>query len=263
MPITKLNKLILILTCSFVPFLLSAEKYPCPQHCTFVMVSDAIEKPVIINELRANKAFTPYSSFKVANSVIALDVGVVKSIDQLLSYDKAQYPVESWWPKSWYSEPINLAQAFKYSAVPIYQQLATEIGQQSMQQYLNQFNYGNKDISSGLDNFWLNGSIKISAQEQTIFLKQLFTKQLPLKSASIDLLKTIMNAEQTDSYTLYAKTGAGPMEKGHYIGWYVGMVETKGEQYFFAANVSGETFKGVINKRIEFAREQLKLHKVI
>ncbi len=49
--------------------------------------------------------------------------------------------------------------------VAIYRHMATNIGKEKMQSYLSQFSYGNQDISSGIDNFWLNGSLQISALE--------------------------------------------------------------------------------------------------
>ena len=61
--------------------------------------------------------------------------------------------------------------------VPIYRQLANDIGEIDMQNYVDRFAYGNQDISSQLDKFWLNGSLKISALEQVDFLQRIYHNQ--------------------------------------------------------------------------------------
>ncbi|HBY87795.1 MAG TPA: hypothetical protein DEO86_18225, partial [Colwellia sp.] len=109
----------------------------------------------------------------------------------------------------WKLPEYDLATAFKFSMVPIFRQLATDIGQDEMQSYVSKFNYGNQDISSGLDDFWLNGSMKISALEQVRFLQKMHRGQLAVSQHSIDTLKEVMLVEKGANYSLYAKTGAG------------------------------------------------------
>jgi beta-lactamase class D len=43
-----------------------------------------------------------------------------------------------------------------------------------MRKMVNDLDYGNNDISSGLDTYWLCGSIQISINEQIDFLKRLY-----------------------------------------------------------------------------------------
>jgi beta-lactamase class D len=92
--------------------------------------------------------------------------------------------------------------------VAIYRQLATDIGEKSMISYLNKMHYGNQNISSGLDDFWLNGSMKISAVEQLVFLQKIYHNKFGFNEQAIDNLKSIMLTETKPSYRLFAKTGA-------------------------------------------------------
>ncbi len=127
-----------------------------------------------------------------------------------------------------------------------------------MASYLTSFNYGNQDISSGIDNFWLNGSLSISAVEQVNFLQRLFEQQLAIKGQTLMLFKQVMLVESTDEYQLFAKTGGGPLSKDSAIGWYVGMVKTADNSYYFALNLEMPTFKQLQAKRIDIAKAQLK-----
>jgi len=242
------------------------------ERCTFVLLSDKSEKSEknkdvnIINEKRANTALSPFSTFKVTNSLIALDTGVVQSAEQTLTFNKENYPVQAWWPPVWKLPKYDLSSAFKYSMVAIYRQMATDIGQDKMQNYLTRFDYGNRDISSGLDAFWLNGSIKISAVEQVKFLQKLYHNQLKVKEQSIKTLKDVMLVESTKDYKLYAKTGAGWIKndsdnvttKKVMLGWYIGFVENAQGIHYFAFNFTRDSYAEMKSNRVKMAMSHLK-----
>ncbi|MGI2260454.1 penicillin-binding transpeptidase domain-containing protein [Shewanella sp. GXUN23E] len=252
----------------------------CGDNCTLVIASDSgVVKRV--NPERTATAYSPFSTFKIPNSLIALDLGLIEDLQQPLSFDKSKYPVQSDWPKIWHENPIDLRTAFQHSAVPIYRQLATEIGKQSMQRYLDKFHYGNQDISSGLDNFWLGGSLTISADEQIAFLKSLYHGQLPVKPESLAKLKQVMLVEETPDYRLYAKTGGGRLDSnksqgssksqdlsksqssdksqssGKSLGWYVGYVENTKGVFYFAMNIEGNEFWPTMEQRLPIMRAAL------
>ena len=256
---TSLFKITIALLLSLTLCFVSQANPLCQQSCTFVLKHEATASYQFINSERAHKRMTPWSTFKIANSLIALDSGVVKGIDTLLSFDTTDYPIQSWWPKVWYQAPISLASAYKYSAVPIYQTIARSIGNRKMKQYLANFQYGDQNISSGIDNFWLNNSIHISAKEQVDFLQRLNTHQLAVSKQALIELKKIMLVEATETYKLYAKTGTGNIAKNKVLGWYVGFVENQQGTYYFALNIDGKSLKDVSQIRIKAAREQLAL----
>lgn len=243
------------------------------KRCTFVLLSEHKKSLSTINAERANKRLSPFSTFKVANSLIALDTGVVKSAQQPLTFDKEKYPEQAWWPPVWKLPSYNLTSAFKYSMVAIYRQMATNIGQTQMQKYLTQFDYGNKNISSGLDDFWLNGSIKISAIEQVNFLQKLYHNKLKVKARSIDILKEVMLVKATDDYKLYAKTGAGWIKsdtsnenedaKKVMSGWYIGFVENAQGMHYFAFNFTRDSYAQMKANRVEIAMNHLKAAGII
>jgi len=232
----------------------------CQQNCTLVILSDTDNKFTVINKNRANQQFSPFSTFKIASSLIALDLNVVKNLKQQLTFDQQKYPIQKWWPKRWYKTPLTLGKAFKYSAVPIYQQIASVIGSVKMQNYIDKFNYGNKNIHHNIDSFWLNEALKISATEQVLFLQKLYRQQLLLNDKSYQQLKNIMLVEPSNSnkkYKLYAKTGTGHINKTEVLGWYVGYVKNDQGVYYFALNMSAGKFSGVTKPRISITKHYL------
>tara|TARA_R110000824_G_scaffold288508_2_gene476478 strand:- start:46662 stop:47480 length:819 start_codon:yes stop_codon:yes gene_type:complete len=206
-------------------------------NCTFVVFSESSDKLLIINEARARQAFTPASTFKIANSLIALETSTITDAKQILAIDYELYPIEDWWQSSWSSERHDLRSAFQNSVLPIYRGIASQIGAPRMSEYLARFNYGNQDITSGIDYFWVNGSLKISALEQIRFLQNIYHNEYSLQEESLQTLKEIMLADDTGAYKLYAKTGAALIDEGTVIAWYVGFIENQDGVHYFAFNL--------------------------
>jgi beta-lactamase class D len=211
------------------------------------------------NEARARERFSPKSTFKIPNSLIGLETGVIRDADFVIPWDKQKNP-----PDGWDTEPFihwkqdhNLRTAFQYSVVWYYRELARRVGAERMQKFVTGFDYGNRDIHGAVDQFWLNNTLKISADEQVEFLKKLYAGKLPVSPRSIEVVKEIMVQESTPDYTLRAKTGGGPRSEGVVIGWYVGYVETRGNVYFFAMNIDGPNYLSIRDKRIEMTRRVL------
>jgi beta-lactamase class D len=120
-----------------------------------------------------------------------------------------------------------------------------------MQQYIDAAGYGNRDITGPVDVFWLNGTLRISADEQVEFLKQLYEGDLPFSERSMKIVKKILVLEKTEAYQLSGKTGSGQMDS-LYTGWFVGYVEEENNVYFFATSIQGTTSdaKGLTAKEI-------------
>ena len=137
---------------------------------TVVIYDQNADKYFVYNKQRSTLRLTPFSTFKIPNSLIALETGIIPDIEQIYQWDTAKYPREDSWPSQW-NDKHNMRSAVKYSVVPFYRNIASQVGAVKMKSFVDKFKYGNKDISSGVDNFWLNGSLKISAMEQIDFLK--------------------------------------------------------------------------------------------
>ncbi|MCX6560773.1 MAG: penicillin-binding transpeptidase domain-containing protein [Candidatus Aminicenantes bacterium] len=211
------------------------------------------------NAKRCAERLPPFSSFKIVNSLIALETGVAKDADLLIPFDPAKYPEKDEWIKNGFTEWLRdhtLRSAFKNSVVWYFRELARRIGLERMTSFMGKIGYGNGDISDGLDVFWLTGSLKISADEQANFLARLLRGELAFSRRTVDIVKGIMIKETGDGKSLGVKTGGGFLgEKA--FGWYVGFVEKDGRAYTFALNMDGKTFDEVRAKRGVLAAEIL------
>lgn len=215
------------------------------------------------------KRFSPCSTFKIPNSLIGLETRVIADTGFVIKYDSILHPKDSFQLanepfKHWY-EDLSLKRAIKYSCVWYYQELARRVGQEQMKKMVDALDYGNKDISSGLDTYWLCGSIQISINEQIEFLKKLYLNKLNgFSDKNINAVKSIMLYETTSDYRLYGKTGGGDCWDDKVIGWYVGFVETESGTKIFAVNIIVNNFGDLKNNlQIELTKKILKELKII
>lgn len=192
---------------------------------------------------RNETPFLPASTYKIPNSLIALETGVIQNDVDILTWDGierglADAPIDEW------NQDLNMRLAFKYSAVWFYQVLARKIGHQRMQDFVTKIAYGNQNIGvqEDIDKFWLEGELRITPRQQITFLRRLQQNDLPFAQKNIDLVKDIAIAEQTSNYVLRGKTGIVTSVTPQ-IGWYVGYLEQNDNVYFFATNIDVVTDK--------------------
>ena len=205
------------------------------------------------NLKRCNKAFTPASTFKIFNSLVAIETGAIGGAHDTIRWDGVGRQVPDW------NRDHDLQSAFKFSVVWYYQELARRIGAERMRHYIDTVGYGNRDISGAIDGFWLDGKLRISQMEQIDLLVKLYQNRLPFSPRTMNIVKNIMIMEDTLGYRLRAKTGWGSQD-GKSIAWYVGYIERGDNVYFFATNF--ETKKQMTdalrNARIEITKKILK-----
>jgi beta-lactamase class D len=205
------------------------------------------------NAPRNSKAFFPASTFKIFNTLVALETGVIRDEVTVLTWDGIKREIDVW------NRDTNLRQAFKDSTVWFYQILARKAGQERMQKFINQAGYGNQQIGTAeqIDKFWLEGPLQITPKQQIEFLQKLYSGRLPFSQRSLNLLKDIMIIEQTPNYTLRGKTGWVTSQKPN-IGWFVGYLEQNNKVYFLATNIDMPSTK-LAKSRIEITRRCLKM----
>lgn len=172
----------------------------------------------------------PASTFKIANTIIGLETGVIKNDSTIFKWDGQEKWLDLW------EQDLILRDAFQYSCVPCYQQVATKIGPQRMNEYVKKIEYGGLKIdSTNISNFWLEGESRINQMQQIDFLKRFYSGQLPISVRTQKIVKQIMVID-TENYTLSGKTGLS-ISNEQYNGWFVGYIEVRDNVYFFATNL--------------------------
>lgn len=204
------------------------------------VIIDLNSSAITVYGNHADERVTPCSTFKILNTMIALDSGVVRDENETIVWDGVVREYPSW------NRDHTMRSAIQVSAIWSYQELARRIGEKRMAEMVRKANYGNMDTSKTLTNFWLDGSLKISPNEQVDFLSKLVRDQLPFSLHSQSVVKDIMTLEKKDNYLLAGKTGSDFIN----IGWFVGFIERDDTVKVFAFQIRGEGANGAEAKKI-------------
>ena len=180
-----------------------------------------------------DSSFLPASTFKIVNSLIGLQMGKIVNDSMVIKWDGIERSNKEW------NKDLTMYEAFRVSAVPYYQEVARRIGKDTMQFWLDSLAYGTKKITTKIDTFWLDNSLKIKPDEELGLVKRLYFKQLPFFPSHQETVKRAMIFEDNASYQLAYKTGWGLADSSgkRNIGWIVGWIEENKHPYFFVLNL--------------------------
>lgn len=202
-------------------------------HGTVVIYDLRNDRLSAVHATGAPRRLIPASTFKILNSLIALETGVVQDAATVIPWDSV--PRE----RAELNRDLDLRSAFRLSAVPHFQELARRIGSERMSEWVGEVGYGNADVEGGIDTFWLTGDLAISPLEQIDLLVRLYRDELPFSERTMAIVREIMTVEETPQHTIRGKTGWGILPDGH-VGWWVGWVERGPDVFFFATAIETE-----------------------
>lgn len=225
-----------------------------------VIDSPVQEEYSFFNEDMCRQEESPYSTFKIVSALLGLQNGVIADESSTMGYDGTDYGNSEW------NGDLTLEEAFRRSCIWYFREVIDSVGNDKVQQELNELQYGNCDISEWngsninpmekLNGFWLDSSLKISPLGQVEVLEKIFEGQSDYDSGNIEILKRIMLVDENDTQKIYGKTGTG----GNGKAWFVGFSESNGERKYFAIYLDDMEQKEQVsgNKAKEIALEILK-----
>lgn len=189
------------------------------QDACFIIRDNNHEAVAFYNKERCLERFSPASTFKIFNSLVALQIPIAPDEQMVIKWDSVVRRPE-------WNQDLTMREAFKVSSVPYYQEIARRIGADYMKHYLDTADYGNKNTNGPIDEFWLNDSLQISADEQVGLLKRMYFYELPFTERAQRIVRSMMLQEDTHDYKLYYKTGwSAPNGADKQTVWIVGFVE--------------------------------------
>ncbi|WP_066566899.1 class D beta-lactamase [Snodgrassella sp. CFCC 13594] len=182
------------------------------------------------NVARANQQFIPASTFKMLNALIALE-NRITTTTEVFKWDGQKRGFSTW------EKDMTLGQAMEASAIPVYQDIARRTGLTLMQNEVRRVGFGNSNIGTQVDNFWLVGPLMITPKQEAQFAYRLAKEELPFSQKVQQDVKKMLLIEQQQGYKVFAKSGWG-MDVEPVVGWYTGWVESPdGQIKSFALNI--------------------------
>lgn len=144
--------------------------------------------------------------------------------------------------------PIDPTSWEKLSVVWYSQQLTRTLGMPAFKKYVEQFDYGNRDLTgdpgknNGLTHSWLMSSLLISPNEQTHFLHKLLQGKLGASEHATEMTKAVLPQFSAEGGWLvtgktgsgFQRNGDGTLDRKRHMGWFVGWAEKDGQKVIFA-----------------------------
>ena len=203
---------------------------------TFALFDNGTGDFTIYNTVRYfDSAYLPASTFKIVNSLIGIQTGIVNDDSTVIKWDS----ISRGRPEC--NKDMPMVDAFRISCPPWYMELARRIGKDTMQHWLDTLGYAQRydkfKIKNNLDTFWLDNSAKVTADEQLGLVKKLYFDQLPFQKRPMRIVRSMMLMRDDANYKLSYKTGWGTLENGNQLGWVIGWIEENKRPYFFVLQV--------------------------
>ncbi|HRH68732.1 MAG TPA: penicillin-binding transpeptidase domain-containing protein [Flavobacteriales bacterium] len=190
------------------------------------------------DSVRMKKGFLPASTFKVFNSLVALQEGAVADETTIIPWDGVTRRSPDW------NEDQNMSQAIARSTVWWYQEVARRAGAGRMQHWLDAVAFGNHTMGDSIHLFWLQGALRITPLEQIRFMQTLHEERLPFDLRHQRTVKRILPGDSTATWKRQGKSGWAIRVEDEY-GWYVGWAEHNGRTAYFALNIDIHSMEDV------------------
>ena len=173
----------------------------------------------------------PNSTYKIYDALFGLEEGVIAPDDSFMAWDGTNHPFEAW------NGNQDLFSAMQSSVNWYFEEIDKQIGGAAIQDYIRKIGYGNEIVNANLSSYWMQGTLKISPVEQVELLTALHNNQFDFAPENINAVKNSICLFSSEDKNFYGKTGTGRVDGQDVNGWFVGLLETAGNTYFFATNI--------------------------
>ncbi|WP_342028615.1 BlaR1 family beta-lactam sensor/signal transducer [Salibacterium halotolerans] len=201
---------------------------------SFVLYDLQEEQYNIYNKDKSTLRISPNSTYKIYSALFALESEVITRKNNSMQWDGTSYPYRNW------KQNQNLFTAMENSVTWYFQKIDKKMGMKNIESYFDKIAYGNQNLSGGIEDYWLESSLKISPIEQVQTLKDFYTNQFGFDGKNIQFIKDAIKLETKDSAALYGKTGTGTVNGKNVNGWFIGYVKKENNTYFFTTNIESD-----------------------
>jgi beta-lactamase class D len=244
--LTKTRVVAVLLCLLLMAPVLSAAQAVVPEQRCVVIYDEQAKDLWRSDAARCSTRLSPASTFKIPHALVALETGVVTTTT-VETWDGVQHPQQPSWDRD-----HTVLSAMRPSVLWFFQRIAPRIGATRMHQWLQRLDYGNADTSGAITQYWVNGTLRISPEEQVAFLRRFYQLSLPIQEqhqrAVQEALKQQPGTQQNArgvhmvagrwpaDAALNAKTGAATTERES-VSWLVGAITVSGKRHVFASAV--------------------------
>ena len=226
----------------------AARDHGGPTHECFMFARIDGSYSLASDDRECDRATAPASTFKIPHALIALQTGVIDE-RTVVPWDGTAYDFESW------RHDHTLESAIRSSVYPFFRRTAALIGAERMHRLLGELRYAADTFAGDVREFWINGDLVVSPREQLVFLRRLFSGDLPIAPRHVATVTgalamptaRISNASGLHDFPLgwppdtvvRAKTGNTSVA-GERVSWLIGALESRKATYVFVSRVRAQ-----------------------
>lgn len=197
----------------------------------FVLYDSGADTWHIYNKSLAAQRVSPDSTYKIYSALYALENGSITPDASERKWDGQPQLYPQW------NQDQTLSTAMKDSVNWYFQGLDRQAGPENLKNFYREIDYGNHDLSGGINEFWAESSLKISALEQVQLLRNFYANTFGFNGRNIQAVKDALILSSSGQAVLSGKTGTGIVNGQTVSSWLIGYVEADNNTFFFAANV--------------------------
>lgn len=214
---------------------------------SFVLYDSSNKQYQIHNQKMSQQRVSPDSTYKIYSALFALESNVITPNNNNRNWDGFNHPYKEW------NKDQTLSTAMNHSVNWYFQSIDQELGKEQLQHYFDKINYGNKNLSASLEDYWMESSLKISPIEQVKLLSDIREEKNDFNERNIHAIEKALLIDNQTNGQLYGKTGTGTINGKSVNGWFIGFVKKADRTYYFAANIQNENGQATGNMAAKIA----------
>lgn len=207
---------------------------------TFSMMDNQKGDVTVYNIEMDTARLSPEMIFKVMATLTGVQAGVIFNQNFKLAVDSAAS-----------SDSLSLKEAFKSNNAAYFSKLSQIIGKDTLELWIDSIKYGNMNVAGAAGEFWRNGSLQISPDEQLGLMFKIYFDKLPFPKYAQEMVRNLMQQEDNTMYRLHYAAAAGVDQAGASLAWVTGWVEENRHVYFFVTFIKGNQEKGDLKETAE------------
>uniref|UniRef100_UPI00402A7FB6 BlaR1 family beta-lactam sensor/signal transducer n=1 Tax=Thomasclavelia ramosa TaxID=1547 RepID=UPI00402A7FB6 len=197
----------------------------------FVLYDSNKDNYLIYNETLSRTRFAPNSTYKIIDALMHLEYNTISIDDNYIEWDDVKQPFDVW------NQGQTLKTALWNSVNWYFQTIDQHIDKKSIAEFLSHMNYGNENITSSINSYWLESTLKISPIEQVNVLRNLDSNLYGLDKKNVEYIKESLLIQESDLFKIYGKTGTGNVNGKLVNGWFIGSIQLQDNKLYFATYI--------------------------
>ena len=221
-----------------------------------ILIYDEKKDSWLFNRESDVRKQTPIGSlFNIPNALIALNLGVVSTNPgDYMRWDGVKRYYFGYANPNW-SCNTNLAEAIQYKTDWYFQEVSDLVKYKNYEFFLKRLHISNLKYNEHEKYYWQFGNLKSTPEQQVNFFRKLKNQELLFSIKNQEYIYDLLLMIKDKGYSIYGYETFN-IYKGERIDWWVGVLETKENTYYFSTRIYESINR---DKKIDFQNKKFEI----